>query len=48
MEREYAARAEDVIWRRTKLGLRLTREEAQALDAFMRDRGTAVRSLAAE
>ncbi|WP_372422982.1 glycerol-3-phosphate dehydrogenase [Salinarimonas chemoclinalis] len=48
MEREYAARAEDVIWRRTKLGLRLSREEAQALDAFMRARGEIARSLAAE
>nr|WP_210317606.1 glycerol-3-phosphate dehydrogenase [Salinarimonas ramus] len=48
MEREYAARAEDVIWRRSKLGLRLTREEADALDAFMRDRGARTRSLAAE
>jgi glycerol-3-phosphate dehydrogenase len=48
MEREYAARAEDVIWRRSKLGLRLTREEADALDAFMRERGAVVRSAAAE
>jgi len=48
MEREYAARAEDVIWRRSKLGLRLSREEADALDAFMRERGAVVRSAAAE
>ncbi|MEE4118419.1 MAG: glycerol-3-phosphate dehydrogenase [Paracoccaceae bacterium] len=36
MEREFARTAEDVLWRRTKLGLRLTVEEAAALDAFMR------------
>ncbi|MGJ3265007.1 MAG: glycerol-3-phosphate dehydrogenase [Salinarimonas sp.] len=48
MEREYAMRADDVIWRRSKLGLRMTREEADALDAFMRERGTVVRSAAAE
>lgn len=48
MDNEYASRAEDVIWRRSKLGLRLSREEADALDAFMRERGAAVRSVAAE
>jgi len=35
MENEWARTAEDVIWRRTKLGLRLTAEEVAALDAFM-------------
>jgi glycerol-3-phosphate dehydrogenase len=35
MAREYARTAEDVLWRRTKLGLRLTAEEARALDAWM-------------
>ena len=35
MDREYARAAEDVLWRRTKLGLRLSAEEAQALDAWM-------------
>ncbi len=39
--REYARTAEDVLWRRTKLGLRLTAEEAQALDAWMADRRAA-------
>ncbi|MGP9821480.1 glycerol-3-phosphate dehydrogenase [Salinarimonas sp. NSM] len=48
MEQEYAARAEDVVWRRTKLGLRLTRQEVTALDAFMRERGEPARSLAAQ
>ncbi|MCV3273136.1 glycerol-3-phosphate dehydrogenase [Roseobacter sinensis] len=33
---EYARTAEDVIWRRNKLGLRLTQEEIAALETFMR------------
>src|SRR6056297_525239 len=37
MAREYARTAEDVIWRRSKLGLRLTGNEIAALDAFMAD-----------
>ncbi len=32
VEREYARSAEDVLWRRSKLGLRLTAAEAQAID----------------
>ncbi|KZE34773.1 glycerol-3-phosphate dehydrogenase [Chelatococcus daeguensis] len=35
MREEWAMTAEDVLWRRSKLGLRLTREEAAALDDFM-------------
>jgi len=35
MGREYALTAEDVIWRRSKLGLRLTPEEISALEAWM-------------
>ncbi|SOC15392.1 glycerol-3-phosphate dehydrogenase [Rhodobacter maris] len=35
MDREWARTAEDVIWRRTKLGLRLRAEEVAALEAFM-------------
>ena len=38
MDREYARRAADVLWRRTKLGLRVTKDEAAALDAFMAQR----------
>jgi glycerol-3-phosphate dehydrogenase len=34
---EWAATAEDVLWRRSKLGLHLSREEAAALDAWMRE-----------
>jgi glycerol-3-phosphate dehydrogenase len=43
MTREYAHSAADVVWRRTKLGLRMTKDEIAALDAFM-----AGRRLAAE
>ncbi|WP_269585643.1 glycerol-3-phosphate dehydrogenase [Roseibium sp. Sym1] len=35
MEREWARTAADVLWRRTKLGLRLSSEEAAVLEAFM-------------
>jgi glycerol-3-phosphate dehydrogenase len=35
MRREWARTAEDVVWRRTKLGLRMTQEEIAALDAYM-------------
>ena len=37
MAHEWARRAEDVVWRRTKLGLRMTADEIAALDAFMQD-----------
>ncbi|ESZ56926.1 glycerol-3-phosphate dehydrogenase [Mesorhizobium sp. L103C131B0] len=35
-ENEWALAAEDVLWRRTKRGLHLSREQASALDEFMR------------
>ena len=35
MTREWARSAKDVIWRRTKLGLRLTADEIAALEAFI-------------
>jgi glycerol-3-phosphate dehydrogenase len=38
MANEYARTAEDVVWRRNKLGLRLTKQEIAALDAFMHAR----------
>ena len=41
MDREYARRAEDVVWRRTKLGLRLTAGQIADLDAWMQARGGA-------
>ncbi|WOI55286.1 glycerol-3-phosphate dehydrogenase [Palleronia sp. LCG004] len=38
MSREYARTAEDVVWRRTKLGLRMSAEEIAALDTYMKER----------
>lgn len=35
MHKEYARRAEDVVWRRSKLGLRMTTEEIAKLDKWM-------------
>ncbi|KAF0674988.1 glycerol-3-phosphate dehydrogenase [Profundibacterium mesophilum] len=35
MRHEYARRAEDVVWRRTKLGLRMSTEQVAELDAWM-------------
>ena len=34
---EWARRAEDVLWRRTKLGLKLTQAEAAGLEDYMRE-----------
>ncbi|NMM45304.1 glycerol-3-phosphate dehydrogenase [Rhodospirillaceae bacterium KN72] len=39
MEKEWARTAEDVLWRRTKMGLRLTKDEAGNLDRWMQDNG---------
>jgi len=39
MEKEYARTAEDVVWRRTKLGLRMTPDQIAALDAYMAGAG---------
>ncbi|RWK43202.1 glycerol-3-phosphate dehydrogenase [Mesorhizobium sp.] len=36
VQNEWAMTAEDVLWRRTKRGLHLSREQAAALDEFMR------------
>ncbi|MCA1299640.1 glycerol-3-phosphate dehydrogenase [Stappia indica] len=38
MDREWARTAGDVLWRRSKLGLRVTEEEAAALDQWMQAR----------
>ena len=35
MQHEFARAAADIVWRRTKLGLRLTAEQIAALDAYM-------------
>ncbi|SEK22134.1 homodimeric glycerol 3-phosphate dehydrogenase (quinone) [Roseivivax marinus] len=37
MDREYARAADDVVFRRTRLGLRMTPDEIAALDAWMQD-----------
>jgi len=36
IDQEWARTAEDVLWRRSKLGLRLSDGEAARLDAWMR------------
>ena len=36
MQHEWARKAEDVVWRRTRLGLRLTPDQIAALDAWMK------------
>ncbi|MBW7055365.1 glycerol-3-phosphate dehydrogenase [Paracoccus bogoriensis] len=38
MEREYARSAEDIVWRRSKLGLRMTPDQIDALNDWMRAR----------
>lgn len=45
---EYACSAEDIVWRRNKLGLRLTKEEIAVLDAFVRSDPTAATGKTAE
>ncbi|MEM9796137.1 MAG: glycerol-3-phosphate dehydrogenase [Pseudomonadota bacterium] len=40
MDREWARKAEDVLWRRTKLGLRVTPDQVARLDAYMAARAT--------
>ncbi|MFC2969865.1 glycerol-3-phosphate dehydrogenase [Acidimangrovimonas pyrenivorans] len=41
MVKEYARRAEDVVWRRSKLGLRMSAGEIAALDAWMQQEAQA-------
>ncbi len=48
VDREYAQTAEDVLWRRSKLGLRLTAEQAETLGNYMRARDTGRGTAAAE
>lgn len=48
MDKEYAQRAEDVVWRRSKLGLRMTPEQIEKLDKWMTERATTAPSAAAE
>lgn len=37
IEREFARTAEDILWRRSKLGLRLSREQANALQRWLEE-----------
>ena len=37
MQREYARSADDVLWRRSKLGLRFSKEQVARLDAWMQN-----------
>ncbi|WP_295314983.1 glycerol-3-phosphate dehydrogenase [Roseobacter sp.] len=48
MKNEYARTAADVVWRRNKLGLRLSAEEIAALDVFMASARTEQQAKAAE
>ena len=47
IDREYARRAEDVVWRRNKLGLRLTAEQISRIDTWMADRAARLKAGAA-
>jgi glycerol-3-phosphate dehydrogenase len=47
MRHEWARSAEDVLWRRSKLGLRVSAEEASRLADFMRERAASVQAPAA-
>jgi glycerol-3-phosphate dehydrogenase len=40
MNQEWALTSDDVLWRRSKLGLRFSPAQAEALDMFMRDAAT--------
>lgn len=41
MTREFARTAEDVVWRRTKLGLRMTQREVRMVQTYMDERSAA-------
>ncbi len=44
MDKEFARTAEDVVWRRNKLGLRMDADQIAALDAWMADRPSRARA----
>ncbi len=48
MAREFAHSAVDVVWRRSKLGLRLSNDQVRALDHWMQTRKAAAQDAAAE
>jgi glycerol-3-phosphate dehydrogenase len=39
MDKEYARTAEDVVWRRSRLGLRMSKAEIAELDTWMTNAG---------
>ena len=39
MAHEFAVTAEDAVWRRTKLGLRLDKSQIEAIDVWMATEG---------
>jgi glycerol-3-phosphate dehydrogenase len=41
MDKEFAQTAEDIVWRRTRIGLRLTTEEIAGLDDWIKSEGKA-------
>ncbi|MEM7722469.1 MAG: glycerol-3-phosphate dehydrogenase, partial [Pseudomonadota bacterium] len=41
-DREYARSAADIVWRRSKLGLRLSAEQIAEIDAYLQSNGTPV------
>lgn len=47
MQHEFATQAEDVLWRRSKLGLRFEKSQVEALEAWMAKRWRAVSAPAA-
>tara|TARA_R110002124_G_scaffold48148_9_gene142441 strand:- start:3754 stop:5376 length:1623 start_codon:yes stop_codon:yes gene_type:complete len=47
MQNEYACTGEDVVWRRSKLGLRMTEKEIKTLDGWMHQTSTAQKKNAA-
>ena len=44
IEKEWARTAEDILWRRSKLGLRLDSEQVEALTQYVKDRISGLRT----
>lgn len=45
MDREFACTADDVLWRRTKLGLRMSDDQARDLETYMAQHGPAAQEI---
>ena len=43
VEKEFARSAEDIVWRRSKLGLRMSAQQIDALDAWLADRPATIK-----